>query len=140
MNHKKEDGFTLIELVIVIAVLGILALALVPNVNVFRAKAQVSADISTIRTIQRLWGVYNADRIVEDSIEERPVLATVNDKLKKAGYIQEDIALQTGGTLAYKNGLFLLDVSKAEDNVKNYCNSLEEGSSIKKLIELSGSE
>ena len=44
LQHRSEDGFTLVELIIVIAILAILAGAAVPMYNGYTAKAREAAD------------------------------------------------------------------------------------------------
>lgn len=48
---KEKAGFTLIELIIVIAILGILAMIAVPKFGAVQNNAQASADKATARTI-----------------------------------------------------------------------------------------
>ncbi len=49
LNNKK--GFTLIELIVVIAILGILAAIVVPRIGKFRTKAANSAHNANVRTL-----------------------------------------------------------------------------------------
>ena len=50
-NNKKKKGFTLIELIIVIAIIAILAAIAIPNFLSIQRKARVKADIASAKTI-----------------------------------------------------------------------------------------
>lgn len=49
MNVKNQKGFTLVELMIVIAIIGILAAVAIPQYNAYRAKAKASKLIDYAR-------------------------------------------------------------------------------------------
>ena len=51
MNLRKKKGFTIVELVIVIAVIGILAAVLIPTFVGLVNKANISADNSLVRDL-----------------------------------------------------------------------------------------
>ena len=58
---KNEKGFTLIELMIVIAILGILAAVAIPNFLNARGKAQDASALSTLEAVKTAMEMYAAD-------------------------------------------------------------------------------
>lgn len=52
LNQKKKKGFTLIELIIVIAIIAILAAIAIPKFSSITKSANVKADISNAKTIE----------------------------------------------------------------------------------------
>ncbi len=61
MNKKDEKGFTLIELMIVIAIIGILAAIAIPQFSAYRTKAYNSSAQSDVRNIATAQEAYFVD-------------------------------------------------------------------------------
>lgn len=96
MRIKTNSGFTLIELIVVIAILSILALISVASILGTVEEAKISADKATLRTLNNVTTMYklesnNFDSDVFSGIseDENRILRLVDD-----GYLQNEISPQ----------------------------------------------
>lgn len=64
-NNKKKKGFTLIELIIVLAVMAIIALIAIPNFTAVRDNSKVKADVQSIETVKRTILMLTSDETIK---------------------------------------------------------------------------
>jgi type IV pilus assembly protein PilA len=62
MHTRNEKGFTLIELMIVIAIIGILAAIAIPQFSAYRTRSYNSAAQSDVRNIATAQEAYYVDK------------------------------------------------------------------------------
>ena len=60
-KHRNQKGFTLIELMIVIAIIGILAAIAIPQFASYRAKSYNTASVSDARNLRTDMEAYYAE-------------------------------------------------------------------------------
>lgn len=127
-KKTKKKGFTLIELIIVLAIMAIIAAIAIPSFAAVRNNSRKKADIQSCETIKRTILTLVADETVTVS-EDTSATVTVNDaaktvtvtlaaedKFNEAGKVEIEKALkeikapQTDSSTGYK-----ISIKKAGD-------------------------
>lgn len=89
MNRKKEKGFTLMELLIVLAIVSVLVAIAIPVFAKQIEKSREAADLANVRSAY-------AELMVKVLAEETPAPITVGLKQKEAGW-QTKLPITVGG-------------------------------------------
>ncbi len=91
MKRQNKKGFTIVELVIVIAVIAILAAVLIPTFSSVIKKAKISADTQVVRNMNTTLSV---DEVVNGTPED---FKAVIKALKEDGYVISNLNPTTNG-------------------------------------------
>ena len=90
-NLKNKKGFTLIELMIVVAIIGILAAIAIPNFLNFRNKAKSAEAKSNLGAIRSCQETYNTEyeTYLACAVNPTSAVATLN-RTKRAWVVNTD--------------------------------------------------
>lgn len=133
MNQREnEKGFTMVELITVIAVLGIIGAVLVPAYSTITTKARLTVDIATVKTLKRTADTYRIEKgeyPIEANLEEG--LKTVNEVLKNAEYLEQVATFKTDGAelkISDKGATYTLNIDsvKEKDVVEKALKQMDE--------------
>lgn len=115
MNKQKrnEKGFTMVELIIVVAIMGIIGALLVPAFGTMSAKARLSTDISTVKTLKRTADSFKAEQGAFP-VSTGDNLSTLVTKLKASNYLEADAVLQTKGDIDVSGETIKLSLKPAD--------------------------
>ena len=107
MRSRKRSGFTLIELVIVVAIIGILALMIIPQYNKVTEEAKTQTFIRNCKTVMSAISIWQAGH--EGDL---PKDTAALDKIVDGGW-DSIIEIPTGAEYDYTNGVFTASYTDA---------------------------
>ncbi|EGQ9179116.1 pilin [Vibrio alginolyticus] len=99
-KQKKQQGFTLIELMIVVAVIGVLAAIAIPQYQNYVKKSEAAAGLATLRSLTTNIDTFIADTGTFPADGDAPTLGAAVD-MNKLGTISFADSGASGATATF---------------------------------------
>ncbi|EGR4177305.1 Tfp type IV pilus assembly protein major pilin PilA [Vibrio cholerae] len=99
-KNKQQQGFTLIELMIVVAVIGVLAAIAVPQYQNYVKKSEAASGLATLRSLTTNIDTFIADNGSFPATTDLPTLGAKDD-MNKLGTIALDSTGASGATATF---------------------------------------
>lgn len=84
---KKSDGFTLVELIIVIAILGIITAVAVPRLTGFKSMAEERVCYANRKTVEKMYSAFLLENDHEDNIFNQFIIENFDEVCPVDGVI-----------------------------------------------------
>lgn len=130
---KNKNGFTLIELIIVIAIMSILGAIAIPNFLNTSNKARLKADIQSAIIIDNAKNMYETETGI--SFEGTKTATEIIKDLADNSYLKKEYSTQTEkSNWLFENKIIKLDLTNCDETIKKLYDNLnpEEKSYVKK--------
>ena len=130
---KNKNGFTLIELIIVIAIMSILGAIAIPNFLNTSNKARLKADIQSAIIIDNAKNMYETETGI--SFEDAKTATEIIKDLADNFYLKKEYSTQTEkSNWVFENKIIKLDLTSCDEAIKKLYDNLnsEEKNYVKK--------
>lgn len=118
-----KNGFTLIELIIVLAIMTILGAIAVPNFLNTSAKARLKADIQSARVINDAKDLYENETGNVLNTTATEIIKTLFDN----GYLKKEYAPQTSSAVwQFEDKIIKVNITGCDESVKNLYSGLND--------------
>lgn len=116
-------GFTLVELVIVLAIIAIIGATILQNFMGTTDRARLRSDVRSTRVLQNASELFDAE---QGTPLGRSNIETDIKALEDGGYLRNSVEIQTVGAVwAYVNRQIVLDISRSSEEIKQLVSSLD---------------
>lgn len=120
---RRKNGFTLIELIVVLAIMATISAIAVPNFANIAEKSKLKADIQSARIIDNAKDLYESE--INDGLGEE--INDIMGNLYNKGYLKKKLLPQTSkAKFVLDSNLIKVDISGCGKSVKDNFVNLNE--------------